>query len=427
MIKIGIIKEQKANELRVAATAETVQKFIALGAEIEIESGAGTASQVSDDDYKKAGAKIASDYKAILKNSDIIIAVQPEFQLPELKEIKKGALLVGMLNPLGNSGNITKIAENNVTSFGMEMIPRITRAQSMDVLSSQSNLAGYKAVLDAFNHSRKVIPMMMTAAGTIKPAKALVIGAGVAGLQAIATAKRMGAIVSAFDVRPAVKEQVESLGAKFVEVPSDETEAAETKGGYAKEMSAEYKKKQEALIHETAKDSDIIITTALIPGKPAPVLIPESIVKDMRAGSIIVDLAVTAGGNCPLSELNQVVEKHGVTLIGYENIPSRVAQDASALYSRNIFNFVSTLIDKESKEIKINEEDEIIKGCMLTKDGKVVNKMLLDMMGKQSEGKKDKPADNTPKKVTDNKPHLKKKAEAQKPPIKKTDDGAVNG
>jgi NAD(P) transhydrogenase subunit alpha len=411
MVCIAVVKEQKSTELRVAVSAETVKKFVELGAKVEIESGAGEASQISDQDYKDAGASISNDAAKLIKTADILLGVQPEFSQSELSEFKKGGIIVGLLNPFGNQGYIQKLAENNITAFSMEFIPRITRAQSMDVLSSQSNLAGYKAVLDAFNHSKRVIPMMMTAAGTIKPAKALILGAGVAGLQAIATAKRLGAIVSAFDVRPAVKEQVESLGAKFIEVEADEAEDAETAGGYAKEMSDEYKKKQEKLIHEAASDSDIIITTALIPGKPAPILIPESIVKDMRRGSIIVDMAVSAGGNCPLSELDQVVEKHGVTLVGYENIPSRVPVDASALYSRNIFNFVSTLIDAESKELNINEEDEIIQGSLMTKDGKIVNKMFLEILGKKPAAKKEKKEKSLPKKTTMEKPHLKKKVE----------------
>jgi len=263
----------------------------------------------------------------------------------------------------------------------MEWIPRISRAQAMDVLSSQANIGGYKAVLLAANHYQQFFPMLMTAAGTVRAAKVLVMGAGVAGLQAIATAKRMGAVVEAFDVRPAAREQVESLGAKFVEVPSEETESAETAGGYAKEMSEDYKRKQGELVAEHAAKSDVIITTALIPGRPAPVLISEDIVKSMRAGSVIVDMAVEAGGNCPLSQKDEVVVKHDVTLIGYSNLPAMVAADASSLYARNIFNFLELLLDEESGQPNINVEDEVIAGALLCTDGKIVHPQLKDSGG----------------------------------------------
>jgi NAD(P) transhydrogenase subunit alpha len=268
---------------------------------------------------------------------------------------------------------VTVYAEKKITAIALELLPRITRAQSMDVLSSQSNLAGYKAVIDAAYHFGRLFPMMMTAAGTVAPARVLVLGAGVAGLQAVATAKRLGAIVSAFDVRPAAKEQVESLGAKFVEVPSEEAESAETAGGYAREMSDEYKKKQAKLIHETAKKSDIIITTALIPGKPAPVLITEEMVRDMKPGSVIFDLAGAAGGNCPLCVLDQIIVVHDVAILSYENVPSHVPMDASTLYARNVFNFLVPMIDKETKTLRIDMEDEIIRGGLLTHEGRIVH------------------------------------------------------
>lgn len=375
-MKLGIIRERAQDETRVAASPETVKKFTGLGFEVVVEKNAGQASSFPDDAYKQAGASIASNAAQVLKDTDILLKVQPPLEEEEYAQLKPNAVVVGHFNPMQNAGKLNALAKQNITSFALEWLPRITRAQSMDVLSSQSNLAGYKAVIDAVAELGKAAPMMMTAAGTVKPAKALILGAGVAGLQAIATAKRLGAVVSAFDVRPAVKEQVQSLGAKFIEVPSEEAQSAETKGGYAKEMSEEYKRKQQALIHETIKEQDIVITTALIPGKPAPVLIPEEMVKDMKPGSVIVDLAVAAGGNCPLSEPGKIVEKHGVKIIGYTNLPGRVAQDASALYARNVFNFVSHIYDKETRALKFDLKDEIIAGTLLTYQGKIVHPSL---------------------------------------------------
>lgn len=372
-MRIAVLKEQVAGEQRVAVSPETVKKFVELGAEVHIETHAGTGSQIADDVFASAGATVHKESAGALENADIVLTVQT---LPEAQRLKSGAIIVGFFDPFGQKERLNAFAEKNISCVAVEMIPRISRAQSMDALSSQSNLAGYKAVIDAVAEFGKVVPMMMTAAGTIAPARALILGAGVAGLQAIATAKRLGAIVSAFDVRPAVKEQVQSLGASFVEVDSAETENAETKGGYAKEMSDDYKKRQEAKIHEVIKKQDLVISTALIPGKPAPVLITEAMVADMKPGSVIVDLAVASGGNCPLSKVGKVVHKHGVAIIGYDNMPSRVATDASKLYAKNLLNFVTLLIDKENKKIVMNLEDEIIKGALLTHEGAIVHPAL---------------------------------------------------
>jgi len=365
-MKIAVICERKKGELRVAATPDAVKKYVASGAIVAIEAGAGTSAGISDSEYEAAGAVMAPDAFACINEANIVLKVQP----PENKElmlIPEGALLVGMLDPYGQREMLGAYNLKKLSAFALELLPRISRAQAMDVLSSQSNLAGYRAVIDAVSASGKVLPMMMTAAGTVAPAKVLVLGAGVAGLQAIATAKRLGAVVSAFDVRPAVKEQVESLGAKFIEVPA--AESGETQGGYAKEMSEDYKRKQSQLIHDTIKKQDIVISTALIPGKPAPVLITEEMVKDMRRGAVIADLAVASGGNCPLSEMDKVVIKHGVILIGFGNGPSRVAVDASQLYSRNLYNFVSTLILGKEKNIDVKWDDELVTGTLLTRGG----------------------------------------------------------
>jgi len=305
--------------------------------------------------------------------SQIVLKVQTP-DSSELKMIRKDAVLLGLLSPHNTEG-IASLAAHGLTAFSMEKIPRISRAQNMDVLSSQANIAGYKAVLIAANVYQKFLPMLMTAAGTVKAARILVLGAGVAGLQAIATAKRLGAVIEAFDVRPAAKEQVESLGAKFVEVPlsDEEKEQAETAGGYAREMSDDYKRRQGELVHQRAVVADIIITTALIPGRPAPVLISEETVKEMKPGSVIVDMAVEAGGNCPLSELNKTVVKHGVNLIGIANIPGLVAADSSSLYARNLLNFLNLMLDAESGEFKLDREDEIIAGTLACIDGEVVS------------------------------------------------------
>jgi NAD(P) transhydrogenase subunit alpha len=371
-MKLVIPKERRPDERRVAATPETAKKLTALGFDVHVEEGAGVAASYLDSDYAEAGATLSKDIGADLSDADVVLVVQrPDDQ--NLGGLKSGALLIGMLAPGEDKSSIEKIAKSGVTAISLEFLPRITRAQSMDVLSSQSNLSGYQAVLDATQEFTRALPMMMTAAGTIAPAKVMVLGAGVAGLQAIATARRLGAVVSATDVRPAAKEQVESLGAKFVMVEDEETASAETAGGYAKEMSAEYQAKQETLVRETLKKQDIAICTALIPGRPAPRLISAETVAAMRPGSVIVDLAVEAGGNCELSKPGEVVEVHGVKIVGHRNVPSRLATDASALYARNLLNYLTPLVDEESKDFKIDWDDEILAATVLTRDGAVVH------------------------------------------------------
>lgn len=365
-MKIAIIKETNLHESRVAATAETVKALVNLGFEVLVESKAGESSAISDNNYTEAGAKIAKNQAAALKEADIILKVHAEKD--DLDHIKKGAIIIGLLSPYQNADLFAQYNKRDITSFAMELVPRITRAQSMDVMSSQSNLAGYRAVIDASYEYGKAFPMMMTAAGTVTPAKVLVLGAGVAGLQAIATAKRLGAIVSAFDVRPVAKEQVESLGAHFVEVPIEPGQELETKGGYAKEASEDYKKKQAQLIADTIKKQNIVISTALIPGKKAPVLVTKAMVDSMVSGSVIVDLAAVNGGNCELTKADQVVNHNGVKILGYSNYPSRIATDASRLYAKNLLNFLALLyVDKQ-----MNFEDEIVKACMVTHQGKTV-------------------------------------------------------
>jgi NAD(P) transhydrogenase subunit alpha len=376
-MKIAILKERRAAERRCAATPETVKKFISLGAEVAVESGAGITASIPDAAFEAAGAKIAADAAAAVAGADIVLKVQRPLTaaegLDELALLPKGSTLIAILNPHGAKEQIAAYAGAGIDAMAMELVPRITRAQSMDVLSSQANLAGYKAVLDAAAEYGRAFPMMMTAAGTVAPARVLVMGAGVAGLQAIATARRLGAIVSATDVRPAAKEQVASLGATFVAVEDEEFKQAETAAGYAKPMSEAYQAKQAALIAETIRKQDIVITTALIPGRKAPILVTEEMVKSMKPGSVIVDLAVEQGGNCPLSEPGAVVEKFGVRLVGHLNVPSRLAADATALYAKNLLNFVTLLIDKDSKSLKVNWEDEIVKGVALTRAGQVIH------------------------------------------------------
>ncbi len=377
-MKIAVLKERRPKETRVAATPETVGKMVAMGLDVVVESGAGEASSFSDDAYKKAGASIGKDAKATAAGADVVIKIQRPMIAgegqEELSVLSKGQALVSLMGALTEPKFVGAMVAAGVTGFALELIPRITRAQSMDVLSSQSNLAGYRAVLDGAAVFGRAFPMMMTAAGTIPPARALVMGAGVAGLQAIATARRLGAVVSATDVRPAAKEQVESLGGTFVAVEDEEFKQAETAGGYAKEMSAEYQKKQAALIAETLKKQDMVITTALIPGRPAPKLISTEMVKSMKPGAVIVDLAVEQGGNCELSEFDSVVQKLGVTIVGHANVPGRLAESASNLFARNILSFMGLLVDDETKEMKIDPEDEIIAGTLVTRDGKVVHK-----------------------------------------------------
>ncbi len=372
---IGIPAETRAGETRVAATPETVKKYTAKGLHtILVQAGAGAGASIPDSAYQEAGATIVAGAPQLYEQSRIILKVRgPE--VDELALIRKDAILIGLLSP-HRTEEIEAVARYGLTAFAMEKLPRISRAQSMDVLSSQANIGGYKAVILAANVYQKFFPMLMTAAGTVKAARVLVLGAGVAGLQAIATAKRLGAVTEAFDVRPAVKEQVESLGAKFVEVPlTDEEKAnAETAGGYATEMSEDYKRRQGELIHERAAAADIVITTALIPGRPAPVLIKEETVKAMKPGSVIVDMAVEAGGNCPLSELDKTVVKHGVHLIGTANLPGLVAADASALYARNLMNFLNLILDAQTGELKIDREDEIVAGSLVCMDGEIIGK-----------------------------------------------------
>jgi len=361
-MRLAIPKETRAGETRVAATPESVKKFKGLGLDVTVQAGAGAGARIADADYQAAGATIAPDAASTLKDADIVLKVRgPE--AGEIALLKKGAVLAASLAPHTEKDTIAALASAGVTAFAMEMIPRISRAQAMDTLSSQANLAGYKAVIDAAAQFGRAMPMMMTAAGTIAPARVLVMGVGVAGLQAIATAKRLGAIVSATDVRPATKEQVESLGGTFVAVMDEEFKNAQTAGGYAKEMSAEYQAKQAALIADTIKKQDIIITTALIPGKKAPVLVSEEMIRTMKPGSVIVDLAAEAGGNTPLSKAGEVVEVHGVTIMGHTNLPGRLAVDASSLYARNLFNFVSLIVDKKTGALALDWNDEIIKGA----------------------------------------------------------------
>lgn len=375
-MKLAIPKERLEHEKRVAASPETVKKLVGLGLQVVVETGAGQASAIADTVFEEAGATIAPDAAKTFKDADIVFKVQRP--LPEeISLIKRGAILIAMLSPYKDHEGVKAYAEAGINAFSMEFMPRITRAQSMDVLSSQSNLAGYRAVIDAAAVFNRAIPMMITAAGTIVPARVMVMGAGVAGLQAIATARRLGAIVCATDVRPAAQEEVESLGASFVMVESEETKDAETAGGYAKEMSEDYKKRQEKLVAETIKSQDIVICTALIPGRPAPLLITEEMVKSMKAGSVIVDLAVEQGGNCAPSKPGEVVEVYGVTILGHLNMPSRLSRDASALYAKNLLNFITPLIETETNTLKIDWEDEIIKGTALTRDGALIHPMLV--------------------------------------------------
>src|SRR5579872_91333 len=371
-MKLAILKERRDGETRVAASPDTVKRYKGLGVDVAVESGAGVAAHMTDADYQAAGAVIASDSAAALSGANIVLSVRAP-AAAQIAAMQNGAVLVALLAPYADKDTPTKLAEQGVNAFAMELLPRISRAQAMDVLSSQANLAGYKAVIDAAAQFGRAMPMMMTAAGTIAPARVLVMGVGVAGLQAIATAKSLGAIVSATDVRPATKEQVESLGGTFVAVMDDEFKNAQTAGGYAKEMSAEYQAKQAALIAETIKKQDIVITTALIPGRKAPILVSEEMIKTMKPGSVIVDLAGEQGGNTPLTRANEVVTVHGVTIMGYTNLPGRLAVDASSLYARNLFNFISLLVDKKTGQLAIDWNDDIVKGALVTKDGNIVH------------------------------------------------------
>jgi H+-translocating NAD(P) transhydrogenase subunit alpha len=375
VVKIAVLKETAAGETRVAASPETVKKFIALGASVAVEAGAGLSASVSDADYEAMGASVGAA-AATLKDADIILGVQgPDPKA--LKGMKSGAWLVAGLDPFGQRARVDEYAKAGVEALAMEFMPRITRAQSMDILSSQSNLAGYKAVIEAASVYGRAFPMMMTAAGTVSAAKAFIMGVGVAGLQAIATARRLGAQVSATDVRSATKEQIESLGAKAIFVENVAGIEGEGAGGYATEMSDEYKAAQAELVSSHIAKQDIVITTALIPGRPAPRLISDAQIATMKAGSVIFDLAVAQGGNVEGSKPDEVVVKHGVKIIGYANTPAHLAADTSALFARNLFNFLSAFWDREAGRPVLPDDDEITAAIRLTKDGKVVNERLL--------------------------------------------------
>ena len=396
---IAIPKERRDGETRVAASPDVVAKLKGLGFDVVIEAGAGAASSMTDAALKAAGAAIAPSAQAALKNADLVFKVRGPIcggGDDELKLLKKGACVVAHMAALSDAGDIAAMAKAGITAFAMELMPRITRAQSMDILSSQSNLAGYKAVLDATSEFGRALPMMMTAAGTIAPAKVFVMGVGVAGLQAIATAKRLGAVVTATDVRPATKEQVESLGGKFLVVDPEMEKDAQTAGGYAKQMPPEYFEKQKAVVSDHIKKQDIVITTALIPGRPAPVLVTEDMVKSMPEGAVLVDLAMEAGGNCPLSEPGRVVKKHGVTLVGYLNMPGRLAEDASKLLARNYFNFIAPHVADNKGVFAPDWQDETVTGTCVARDGKVVNERVASAPAAKKAAAKKAPAKKAP-------------------------------
>lgn len=375
-MKVGIPKEILPNETRVAATPDTISKMTKGGMEVIVETGAGAGSFITDEDYVKAGAQIAPSAEELFGQADVVLKVNKPLinntvKKHEVDMMREGSILVTFLQPHANLDIVMKLVEKKVTAFSMDAVPRISRAQMMDALSSMSTAAGYKAVLLAANSLKKFIPMLTTAAGTIHPSRCVIIGAGVAGLQAIATAKRLGAIVTAFDTRPAVGEQIKSLGGEFVPLNVDHSQA-EDSGGYAKEMSSEFYKQEQDIIRKYSKDADIIITTALVPGKPAPTLITEEMVKEMKAGSVIVDLVVEQGGNCALSECGKDVVKHNVTLIGTTNLPSTLPVNTSQLYAKNILNFMN-LLAPDKKEVKLDMNDEIIKGALITHNGEITN------------------------------------------------------
>ncbi|WP_421999752.1 Re/Si-specific NAD(P)(+) transhydrogenase subunit alpha [Reyranella sp.] len=381
-MKIAILKERRPHETRVAATPETVKKLKGLGVEeVLVETGAGTAAAYTDHAFGEAGAMIVPDAAAAMGAADIVFRIQRPMVaadgIDEVALLRQGQVLMAPLGALTNRELVDMLAAKGVTAFALELIPRITRAQSMDILSSQANLAGYKAVLTAANNYGRILPQMMTPGGTLAPSRTFIMGVGVAGLQAIATARRLGSIVTATDVRPATKEQVQSLGAKFVAVEDEEFKAAETAGGYAKEMSAEYRAKQAALVAEHIRTQDIVVTTALIPGRKAPVLVTEEMVASMKPGSVIVDMAVEQGGNCPLSEFGKIVEHHGVRIVGPANLPGELATDSSSLFSRNLLNFITPMVDKESKALKIDTADEVVKGTLVIQNGQVVHPSLV--------------------------------------------------
>jgi NAD(P) transhydrogenase subunit alpha len=382
-MKVSVPKEILAGERRVALTPDSVKRLVKSGFEVYVESGAGVGAVFSDGDYETAGAKIEASVEALLGNADLVLKVQGPIKNEaagkhEIDMMREGSAFIALLYPLVNHNIVKRLAQRRITAFSLDLIPRTTLAQSMDVMSSMSTIAGYKAVLTAANALPKFFPMFMTAAGTVAPAKVLVFGAGVAGLQACATAKRLGGVVEAFDQRPAVKEQVESLGARFVEVPTEEE--AETKGGYAKELSEEYKKRQAELIRKHILKSDVVITTALIPGKRAPILITEDMVQSMKAGSVIVDLAADFGGNCELTESGKEVEKHGVLISGLTNLASTIPVHASQMFSKNVEKFLVHLSEKDGSKLKLEMEDEITYGSLVTHSGEVVHKMTKESM-----------------------------------------------
>jgi len=380
-MKIAVVKERRAFERRVAASPDSVKQMVAMGLDVSVETGAGDGAFFVDSAYQAAGATLAADEAAALDDADIVLKVQRPLlgkgtQLNELKMLKKGAVLIGLLSPLEHAAEVEAYAKAGIAALAMELVPRITRAQTMDVLSSQANLAGYKAVLDAAAEFGRALPMMMTAAGTIKAARVLVMGAGVAGLQAIATARRLGAVVSATDVRAAAKEQVESLGANFLTVDEEAAKSAETAGGYAREMGEDYQRRQREMVTEALRRTDIVICTALIPGRKAPVLLTSEMLAAMAPGSVVADIAVEAGGNVEGSKAEEIVTTSGgVKIIGYANAPAHIAVDASLLYARNLQAFLALIVDKE-KALHIDTSDEIVKATLLTLDGQVVNPVL---------------------------------------------------
>jgi NAD(P) transhydrogenase subunit alpha len=377
-MKIGIPRERRPHELRVAASPDTTKRLVGRGVEVLVEAGAGVAARFADQSYAGAGASLMDDPAALYRDAEVVLKVgRPlaagEGDLDEMALLRSGQVLIGLLNPHQNQEQVAAYAKAGVIAFALELLPRTTRAQAMDVLSSQANLAGYRAVIDGLAEFDRVMPMLMTAAGTVPPAKVFVIGAGVAGLQAIATARRLGAVVSATDIRPAAKGEVESLGAKFVGVVKED---AATAGGYAKELSDDDQKQQAEMVAQHLKAQDLVITTAQIPGRPAPRLVTRAMVESLRPGAVLVDLAVESGGNIEGSEVGKVVDIGGVKIVGHANLPGRLAPATSALYARNLFNFVELLIDKDSGELVINEDDELVKGALVTKDGKVVHPAL---------------------------------------------------
>ena len=413
MISIGVPAEGK-DEPRIGLSPETAKKLVKAGAKVTVRAGAGLRSHFSDQDYKDAGAEIAKSDTDAVSAADVVFTVRrPPLTLA--KAMKKGAALIGMLDPFSDAEELDALAKTGVTLFSMELMPRITRAQSMDVLSSQSNLAGYKAVVDAAAAFERALPMMMTAAGTVPAARVFIMGVGVAGLQAIATARRLGAIVTATDVRPAVKEQVASLGAKFIAVEDEEFKQAESAGGYAKEMSDAYKKKQAELVAEHVKNQDIVITTALIPGRPAPKLISKAMIESMKPGSIIVDLAAERGGNTEVTKPGEIAGHKGARVFGLLNLPGQVPVNASSLYAKNLLAFLEPFIDKETKELAINWDDELAKGTAIARDGAIVNEMIAERLG--GKGTKAARATGTATKSAPAKPKANGRAKA---PAKKS-------